>query len=108
MKSALLARASLDEAISHVATNPAGCAYIEPAGRVSWAAYDGYITLLAARLLSQGLETGDRSSALSSCRQSITATGQDCHPGPVPAPGATIHEADSSHRRNTETDVRGW
>jgi acyl-CoA synthetase len=52
---------SLDEAIrSHAADNPDGWAYIEPAGRMSWAAYDGYVTLLAARLVEAGLEPGDR------------------------------------------------
>jgi acyl-CoA synthetase len=53
--------ASLDEAIaSHVATNPHGWAYIEPGGRLSWSAYDGFITLLAARLVEAGLAPGDR------------------------------------------------
>lgn len=52
---------SLDGAIAHhAATNPDGWAYIEPAGRVSWRAYDGYISLLAARLVAAGLAPGDR------------------------------------------------
>jgi len=43
---------NLDEAIKHYAREkPDGWAIIEPAGRLSWTAYDGYISLLAARLL---------------------------------------------------------
>ena len=53
--------ASLDEAIkANVRANPAGWAYIEPEARISWAAYDGYITVMAARLLAEGLRPGDR------------------------------------------------
>jgi acyl-CoA synthetase len=51
----------LDEAIAHhAATNPDGWAYIEPAGRISWKAYDDHISLLAARLVAAGLAPGDR------------------------------------------------
>lgn len=51
----------LDEAIrSHAATRPEGWAYIEPAGRMSWAAYDGYISLLAAAFVEAGIEPGER------------------------------------------------
>ncbi|MCW2674068.1 MAG: hypothetical protein JWP14_2657 [Frankiales bacterium] len=56
-----LAFASLDDAIkSNTARNPSGWAIVEPAGRVSWLAYDAQISLLAAHLLDQGLQPGDR------------------------------------------------
>ncbi|RNL62459.1 acyl--CoA ligase [Nocardioides marmoriginsengisoli] len=52
---------SLDQAIrSHAATRPDDWAYIEPAGRLSWAAYDGYVTLIAAALVDAGIEPGER------------------------------------------------
>jgi acyl-CoA synthetase len=52
---------TLDEAIrAYAAERPQAWAMIEPAGRLSWAAYDGYITLLAAWLLDLGLDPGDR------------------------------------------------
>lgn len=79
---------TLDEAIGHYAsTRPRGWAMIEPAGRLSWTAYDGYITLLAARLLDLGLAAGDRVAvwlpdgvavhvALAACvRAGLVATG---------------------------------
>jgi acyl-CoA synthetase len=51
---------SLDEAIAHwAATKPAADAFVEPAGRISWLAYDQYTTLLAAHLVEQGLERGE-------------------------------------------------
>ncbi|MDT4906207.1 MAG: acyl-CoA synthetase [Pseudonocardiales bacterium] len=50
---------SLDEAIAHwAATKPAESAYVESAGRMSWVAYDQYISLLAAHLTGLGLERG--------------------------------------------------
>jgi acyl-CoA synthetase len=53
--------ACLDDAIkSNAASNPSGWAIMEPGGRVSWAAYDAQISLLAAHLLDQGLQPGDR------------------------------------------------
>lgn len=79
---------NLDEAIRHyAATKPEAWAMVEPAGRLSWSAYDGYITLLAARLLDLGLDTGDKVAvwipdgvavhvALSAClRAGLVATG---------------------------------
>jgi acyl-CoA synthetase len=50
----------LDSAIKHWArTKPREWAFIEPSGRVSWTAYDGYITLLAAALVDAGVERGE-------------------------------------------------
>lgn len=79
---------NLDEAIKHYAREkPDGWAIIEPAGRLSWTAYDGYISLLAARLLDLGLQPGDRVGvwipdgaavhvALAACvRAGLVATG---------------------------------
>jgi acyl-CoA synthetase len=52
---------TLDDAIRHwAATRPRGWAMVEPAGRLSWTAYDGYVSLLAAHLLDLGLAPGDR------------------------------------------------
>lgn len=52
---------TLDSAIRHHARNdPAGWAYVEPAGRLSWDAYDASISILAAHLLDLGLSPGDR------------------------------------------------
>jgi acyl-CoA synthetase len=52
---------SLDAAIKHyVATKPDAWAYIEPSGRLSWTAYDGYISILAAVLVEAGIERGER------------------------------------------------
>lgn len=52
---------SLDEAIKHHARHNAdGWAYIEPSGRITWAAYDAAITLLAGRLVEIGLQPGER------------------------------------------------
>ena len=52
---------TLDAAIRHwAATRPREWAMVEPAGRLSWTAYDGYITVLAAHLLDLGLAPGDR------------------------------------------------
>ena len=52
---------TLDDAIRHwAATRPREWAMVEPAGRLSWTAYDGYITVLAAHLLDLGLAPGDR------------------------------------------------
>jgi acyl-CoA synthetase len=78
----------LDHAIrTAAATAPASWAIIEPAGRVSYAAYDGYTTLLAGALLDAGLKDGDRVAvwlpdgvavhvALSAClRAGLVATG---------------------------------
>jgi acyl-CoA synthetase len=79
---------TLDDAIRHhAATKPRDWAMVEPAGRLSWTAYDGYITLLAAHLLDLGLDAGDRVAvwlpdgatvhvALSAClRAGLVATG---------------------------------
>ena len=79
---------TLDEAIRHWAdVRPRDAAMVEPAGRLSWTAYDGYVTLLAARLLDLGLAPGDRVAvwlpdgcavhvALSAClRAGLVATG---------------------------------
>lgn len=79
---------NLDEAIrSYAAVAPDAWAIIEPAGRMSYAAYDGYITLLAEALLDAGLASGDRVAvwipdgaavhvALSAClRAGVVATG---------------------------------
>lgn len=87
--------ATLDDAIAHnVATDPDGWAYIEPGGRISWAAYDGYITLLANRLVEAGLEPGDRVGvrlgdgaavhvALGAClRAGVVAVGIGARSGP--------------------------
>jgi acyl-CoA synthetase len=52
---------TLDEAIKHwVAVKPAAWAYIEPSGRLSWRAYDGYISILAAALVEAGIGRGER------------------------------------------------
>lgn len=52
--------ATLDEAIKTWArTRPTSVAYIEPAGRLTWVAYDEYITLLAARIVELGVERGE-------------------------------------------------
>jgi acyl-CoA synthetase len=52
--------ATLDEAIkSWTSTRPAAAAYVEPAGRLTWVAYDEYVTLLAARLVELGIERGE-------------------------------------------------
>ena len=79
---------TLDEAIRHwAAVRPLADAVVEPAGRLTWSAYDGYVTLLAARLLDLGLAAGDRVAvwlpdgcavhvALSAClRAGLVATG---------------------------------
>jgi acyl-CoA synthetase len=79
---------TLDDAIRHwAATRPRDWAMVEPAGRLSWTAYDGYVTLLAAHLLDLGLDPGDRVGvwlpdgaavhvALSAClRAGLVATG---------------------------------
>ncbi|WP_433045906.1 class I adenylate-forming enzyme family protein [Dactylosporangium sp. CS-033363] len=79
---------TLDDAIRHwAATRPGGWAVVEPAGRLSWTAYDGYISLLAAHLLDLGLRPGDRIGvwlpdgaavhvALNAClRAGLVATG---------------------------------
>lgn len=79
---------TLDEAIRHHAEHqPGAAAYVEPTGRLTWSAYDGYTTLLAAALLDAGLEAGDRVGiwlpdgaavhvALSAClRAGLVATG---------------------------------
>ena len=86
---------TLDEAIAHhAATKPAAWAYIEPTGRMSWAAYDGYITLLATRLVDAGLAPGDRLGvwlsdgvavhiALNAClRAGVVAVGIGARSGP--------------------------
>jgi acyl-CoA synthetase len=53
--------ATLDDAIRHWATaKPGATAFAEPAGRLTWTAYDGYATLLAAAIVGQGLEPGER------------------------------------------------
>ncbi len=53
--------ATLDEAIKHwAATKPDAWAYVEPSGRLSWRAYDGYISVLAAALVDAGVERGER------------------------------------------------
>lgn len=53
--------ATLDAAIKGYAeSKPDAWAYIEPSGRVSWTAYDGYITLLAAAIVEAGVEPGER------------------------------------------------
>ena len=52
--------ANLDEAIKNWARMlPASVAYVEPAGRLTWVAYDEYITLLAARIVELGVERGE-------------------------------------------------
>jgi len=52
---------SLDEAIkSYAASKPDMFAMIEPSGRLSWSAYDGYITLLAQAIVDAGCEPGER------------------------------------------------
>jgi acyl-CoA synthetase len=51
---------SLDEAIKHWAqVRPDAAAYVEPAGQLTWVAYDYYITLLAARIVELGIESGE-------------------------------------------------
>jgi acyl-CoA synthetase len=80
--------AHLDEAIrSHATTRPDSWAYVELDGRTSWAAYDGAITLIAARLVDDGVEVGERvaiwipdgvavHAALSGClRAGVVAVG---------------------------------
>jgi acyl-CoA synthetase len=55
------ARLSIDAAIRRNATmTNLAPAYIEPQGTLSWRAYDGYISLLALRLIERGLAPGDR------------------------------------------------
>lgn len=79
---------NLDEAIrSHAETKPHGWAYVEPAGRVTWSAYDAYISLMAAALVEAGIARGERVAiwvpdgtavhvALSAClRAGVVATG---------------------------------
>jgi acyl-CoA synthetase len=52
--------ANLDEAIRHWArVRPGSAAFVEPAGRLSWVAYDDYSTLLAARIVELGVERGE-------------------------------------------------
>jgi acyl-CoA synthetase len=52
---------TLDAAIKGYAqSKPDSWAFIEPSGRVSWTAYDGYITLLAAAIVDAGVEPGER------------------------------------------------
>ena len=52
---------TLDEAIRHyAAVKPDGWAYIEPSGRLSWSAYDGYVSILAAALVEAGIGRGER------------------------------------------------
>ena len=52
---------TLDEAIRHyAAVKPDGWAYIEPSGRLSWSAYDGYVSILAAALVEAGVGRGER------------------------------------------------
>ena len=80
--------ADLDEAIrSHAESQPHGWAYVEPAGRVSWSAYDDYVTLMAAALVESGIARGERVGiwipdgvvvhvVLSAClRAGVVATG---------------------------------
>lgn len=52
---------SIDQAIRlHAQTKPLEPAYIEPAGTLTWRAYDGFVSLLAEALLERGLAPGDR------------------------------------------------
>jgi acyl-CoA synthetase len=52
---------TLDEAIKHyAAAKPDAWAYIEPSGRLSWSAYDGYVSILAAALVEAGIGRGER------------------------------------------------
>jgi acyl-CoA synthetase len=52
---------TLDDAIRHwAAAKPDAAAFIEPAGRMTWAAYDGYATLLAAAIAGLGLGPGEK------------------------------------------------
>lgn len=52
---------SLDAAIKeYAAGKPDAFAVVEPSGRLSWTAYDGYITLLALALVEAGVEPGER------------------------------------------------
>jgi acyl-CoA synthetase len=52
---------SLDEAIKgYAASKPDAFAVVEQSGRLSWTAYDGYITLLAEALVEAGIEPGER------------------------------------------------
>jgi acyl-CoA synthetase len=52
--------ANLDEAIKNWAqSRPASIAYVEPAGRITWVAYDEYSTLLAAHIVELGVERGE-------------------------------------------------
>jgi acyl-CoA synthetase len=51
---------NLDEAIKHWArVKPAAAAFVEPAGRMSWRAYDEYISLLAGKLADAGVMQGE-------------------------------------------------
>jgi acyl-CoA synthetase len=51
---------SLDEAIRHyAATKPDAWAFIEPSGRLSWSAYNGYISKVAAAIVALGVERGE-------------------------------------------------
>src|SRR3981189_2046170 len=53
--------ASLDEAIKgYAGSKPDAFAVVEPSGRLSWTAYDGYITLLAEALVEAGIGPGER------------------------------------------------
>jgi acyl-CoA synthetase len=52
---------TLDDAIKHwAAAKPDAAAFVEPAGRLTWTGYDGYATLLAAAIVDQGLERGEK------------------------------------------------
>jgi acyl-CoA synthetase len=52
---------TLDAAIKHwAAAKPDAAAFVEPAGRLTWTAYDGYATLLAAAIISQGIGQGEK------------------------------------------------
>ena len=52
---------TLDAAIKHWAVaKPKAAAFIEPAGRLTWAAYDGYATVLAAAIVDQGIERREK------------------------------------------------
>jgi acyl-CoA synthetase len=52
--------ANLDEAIRNWAlTRPTAAAYVEPAGRLTWVAYDEYASLLAARIVELGVQRGE-------------------------------------------------
>jgi acyl-CoA synthetase len=52
---------TLDDAIRHwAAVKPEAAAFVEPAGRLTWTAYDGYATLLAAAIVDLGLGQGEK------------------------------------------------